>query len=222
VIGKLASCAAMAMTVAAYVAPTAWQRPVAIGVVALLTAVTCFGVTRTARLTQALVAVTLLGLVVVLAAAGRRRPRALLRRSPSAPPTASCRPRDCSSSRSPATRASRPWARRCATPRAPFLAPSGSRSPPCSSYVLVGAAVVLTLGGAATTSAAPLVGVVDVAGWHAAAPAIRVAAAAAATGALLALLSGIGRTSLAMARSAICRPLWPRSTAVTTSRAAPS
>jgi hypothetical protein len=85
VIGKLASCAAMAMTVAAYVAPTAWQRPVAIGVVALLTAVTCFGVTRTARLTQALVAVTLLGLVVVLAAAGRRRPRALLRRSPSAP-----------------------------------------------------------------------------------------------------------------------------------------
>jgi APA family basic amino acid/polyamine antiporter len=165
VIGKLASCAAMAMTVAAYVAPTAWQRPVAIGVVALLTAVTCFGVTRTARLTQALVAVTLLGLVVVLAAAGRRRPRALLRRSPSAPPTASCRPRDCSSSRSPATRASRPWARRCATPRAPFLAPSGSRSPPCSSYVLVGAAVVLTLGGAATTSAAPLVGVVDVAGW---------------------------------------------------------
>jgi len=49
VIGKTASCAAMAMTFAAYVVPGAWQRPVAIGAVIALATVNYHGVTRTAR-----------------------------------------------------------------------------------------------------------------------------------------------------------------------------
>jgi len=44
--------------------------------------------------------------------------------------------------------------------------------------------------------------VVTAAGWSWAAPAVRIAAAAASLGALLALLTGIGRTTLAMAREA--------------------
>ncbi|WP_439902807.1 APC family permease [Microbacterium azadirachtae] len=201
VIGKLASCAAMAMTVAAYVAPPAWQRPVAVGVVALLTAVTCFGITRTARLTQVLVAVTLLGLIAVLAAAGT----ALSSSSPVPLPDGTAY--GVLQAAGLLFFAFAGYARIATMgeevrdpartiPRAIGIALSAV----LVVYVLVGAAVVVTLGSAATTTTAPLVGVVEAAGWSPAAPAIRVAAAAAATGALLALLSGIGRTSLAMAR----------------------
>lgn len=67
-------------------------------------------------------------------------------------------------------------------------------------YALIAVVVMLTLGADAMATAAPLVGVVDAAGWSALAPVVRVAAAAASLGALLALLTGIGRTTLAMAR----------------------
>ncbi|WP_282855776.1 amino acid permease, partial [Microbacterium oxydans] len=66
VIGKIASCAAMAMTFAAYAAPAGWQLPVAVTAVALLAAVNCFGVTRTALVTRILVVCALLGLAVVV------------------------------------------------------------------------------------------------------------------------------------------------------------
>jgi basic amino acid/polyamine antiporter, APA family len=68
VVGKTASCAAMALTFAAYVAPVAWQRPVAALAVLGLTAVNCRGVTRTARLNRVLVTVVLLVLALVVAA----------------------------------------------------------------------------------------------------------------------------------------------------------
>ena len=48
VIGKTASCAAMALTFAAYAVPVAWQRPVAVAAVVALAAVNYRGVTRTA------------------------------------------------------------------------------------------------------------------------------------------------------------------------------
>lgn len=54
VIGKTASCAAMALTYAAYAVPDAWQRPVAIAAVVLLAAVNYRGVTRTAALVSEL------------------------------------------------------------------------------------------------------------------------------------------------------------------------
>src|SRR5690606_8543392 len=66
-IGKLASCAAMAMTFAAYAAPAGWETVIAVAAVAALAAVNCFGVTRTALLTRILVVVSLLGLAVVVA-----------------------------------------------------------------------------------------------------------------------------------------------------------
>ncbi|MGB4136369.1 MAG: amino acid permease, partial [Microbacterium sp.] len=61
VIGKTASCAAMAMTFAAYAAPAGWQIPVAVAAVVALVTANCFGVTRTALLTRVLVAASLLG-----------------------------------------------------------------------------------------------------------------------------------------------------------------
>src|ERR687898_3243806 len=68
VIGKIASCAAMALTFAAYVAPGAWQRPVAIAAVIILATVNYFGITRTAALTKIIVVVVLATLALVVAA----------------------------------------------------------------------------------------------------------------------------------------------------------
>src|SRR4051794_40546442 len=67
VIGKTASCAAMALTFAAYAVPAAWQRPVAVAAVVALAAVNYRGVTRTARLTRIIVGVVLTALAVVIA-----------------------------------------------------------------------------------------------------------------------------------------------------------
>src|SRR5262245_7659619 len=68
VVGKTASCAAMAMTFAAYAVPEAWQRPVAAAVVVVLALVNCAGVTRTAGLTRVIVTLVLLSLAVAVAA----------------------------------------------------------------------------------------------------------------------------------------------------------
>ena len=69
VIGKTASCAAMALTFAAYAAPAGWERPVAAAAVATLAAVNYHGITRTARLTRIIVAVVLSALAVVVVSA---------------------------------------------------------------------------------------------------------------------------------------------------------
>jgi basic amino acid/polyamine antiporter, APA family len=66
VVGKTASCAAMALTVGAYAWPT-YTRPVAIGVVVLLTAVNCVGVRKAAWVTRVIVAVVLVVLGTVVA-----------------------------------------------------------------------------------------------------------------------------------------------------------
>lgn len=68
VIGKTASCAAMALTFAAYAAPEGAQRLVAIAAVMGLAAVNYRGVTRTARLTRIIVTIVLAALAVVVAA----------------------------------------------------------------------------------------------------------------------------------------------------------
>jgi APA family basic amino acid/polyamine antiporter len=67
VIGKLASCAAMAMTFGSYAAP-AFARPLAVGSVALLTAVNYFGVQKTVLVTRLIVLAVLLALATVVAA----------------------------------------------------------------------------------------------------------------------------------------------------------
>ncbi len=65
VIGKLASCAAMAMTFGSYAVPS-MARPVAVVAVAALTAVNYRGVQKTALLTKVIVAIVLSALVVVV------------------------------------------------------------------------------------------------------------------------------------------------------------
>src|SRR6478752_10178311 len=68
VVGKLASCAAMALTFATYAAP-AFARPLAVLAVVVLTAVTYFGVAKTVLATRVIVAFVLGCLALVVTAA---------------------------------------------------------------------------------------------------------------------------------------------------------
>ena len=67
VIGKTASCAAMALTFAAAVSPAGWLRPVAVAAVAAITLINIAGVTRTARATQIIVVFVLAAIAVAVA-----------------------------------------------------------------------------------------------------------------------------------------------------------
>lgn len=201
VIGKIASCAAMALTFAAYAAPEGWQLPVAVFAVAALTTVNCFGVTRTALLTRILVVASLLGLAVVVAAGVSQGASA----DPAPLPDLTAY--GVLQGAGLLFFAFAGYARIATMgeevtdparniPRAIVFALSGA----IIVYALIAVVVMQTLGAAATVSTAPLADVVDAAGWSTLAPVVRVAAATASLGALLALLTGIGRTSLAMAR----------------------
>lgn len=201
VIGKIASCAAMAMTFAAYAAPEGWQIPVAVVAVAALATVNCFGVTRTALLTRILVACSLLGLAVTVAVGFGSAAGA------SPPPLPDASAYGVLQGAGLLFFAFAGYARIATMgeevvdpartiPRAIILALGGA----VVVYALVGLAVILVLGADAASSTAPLADLLVAAGWPALAPLIRVAAAAASLGALLALLTGIGRTTLAMAR----------------------
>ena len=64
VIGKIASCAAMALVISAYLVPEPLQRIVAALVVVALTGVNLVGITRTAALARVLVTVALAALVL--------------------------------------------------------------------------------------------------------------------------------------------------------------
>ncbi|WP_448720058.1 APC family permease [Microbacterium natoriense] len=203
VIGKIASCAAMAMTFAAYAAPAGWQVPVAVTAVAALCAVNCFGVTRTVQLTRILVTVSLLGLAIVVAAGFSTATTA----TPSPPPEATAY--GVLQGAGLLFFAFAGYARIATMgeevtdpgrtiPRAIVLALGGA----VLVYVLIAVVTLLVLGADAASSSAPLAEVVARAGWSWLAPDVRVAAATASLGALLALLTGIGRTTLAMAREA--------------------
>lgn len=67
VVGKIASCAAMALTFGAYLFPD-WRRPFAVAAVAALTAVNYRGVRKTAWLTRLIVAIVLAALAAVVVA----------------------------------------------------------------------------------------------------------------------------------------------------------
>ncbi|WP_435743525.1 APC family permease [Microbacterium sp. PMB16] len=201
VIGKIASCAAMAMTFAAYAAPAGWEVPVAVAAVAALAAVNCFGVTRTALLTRILVVCSLLGLAVVVAvglgSASAASPAPL-------PDTTAYGVLQgagllffaFAGYARIATMGEEVIDPARTIPRAIVLALCGA----VLVYALVGLAVVLVLGADAVRSPAPLADLVVASGWPALAPVVQIAASAASLGALLALLTGIGRTTLAMAR----------------------
>ncbi|HAN25325.1 MAG TPA: amino acid permease, partial [Microbacterium ginsengisoli] len=203
VIGKLASAATMALTFAAYAAPAGWERPVAVVAVAVLVGVNLLGVTRTAALTKAIVVVSLLGLAVVTAAGASS--------SSTWAGLGSAAPVDAYGVLQSAGLLFFAFAgyARIATmgeevrdptrtiPRAITIAFAAA----LIVYTIVGTLTVVVLGASATAaSSAPLADVVHAAGWTWANPVVRVSAAAASLGALLALVAGIGRTTLAMAR----------------------
>ena len=200
VIGKTASCAAMALTVATYVLPgrETPQRLVALAAVVVLTAVNYRGITRTAALTRILVACSLLVLttvVVVLLVAGDPRPDRLTDETTS--------PYGVLQSAGLLFFAFAGYARIATMgeevrdpartiPRAVTIALSAA----IGIYLIVGVALLLTTDDL-SGSADPLAAAVDPNGI---APVVRLGAVLAGLGALLALIAGIGRTSLAMAR----------------------
>lgn len=203
VIGKIASCAAMAMTFAAYAVREEWRTPVAVAAIAALVTVNCFGVTRTALLTRILVVLSLLGLAIVMAAGFGAAPAVDPAPLPDATAYGILQGAGLlffafAGYARIATMGEEVVDPARSIPRAIVLALSGA----VVVYVLIAVAVMLTLGADAIGSAHPLVDVATVSGWDWAGPVVRIAAATASLGALLALLTGIGRTTLAMAREA--------------------
>ncbi|KUI02803.1 transporter [Mycolicibacterium acapulense] len=203
IVGKTASCAAMALTVGYYVWPEA-ARGVAVGAVAALTALNYAGIRKSALLTRVIVALVLavLGTVVVtvlgfgeveltrlsagadVSVAGVLQAAGLLFFAFAGYARIATLGEEV---RDPAR----------TIPRAIPLALAIT----LVVYTLVAAAVVAELGSAATASAAaPLADAVTSAGFPALEPVVRVGAAVAALGSLLALILGVSRTTLAMAR----------------------
>lgn len=214
VIGKTASCAAMALVIAAYIAPAGWERPVAILAVVALAAVNLAGVTRTALATKVIVVIVLCVLTLVVVAGVVTGPASGAATTPDDAQEATLF--GVLQSAGLLFFAFAGYARiatmgeevrdpQRTIPRAVVLALSGV----FVVYGVLAVTVLSVLGPQATAaSSAPLADVVAAAGWAWAQPVVRIGAALAALGALLALIAGIGRTSLAMAREGdLPRPL---------------
>lgn len=205
VVGKTASCAAMAMTFAAYAAPAGAERPVAIAAVVALTATNLLGVTRTAQLTRVIVVIVLLCLAVAVAA-GLAAPHA------AAEPLADAASggRDLygilqsagllffafAGYARVATLGEEVRDPRRTIPRAIVL----TFAIAVLVYAIVAVTVLSALGPAAAAASTEPLAAAASAGWSWAPPVVRVGAAVASLGALLALIAGVGRTTFAMAR----------------------
>jgi basic amino acid/polyamine antiporter, APA family len=203
--GKSASCAAMALTFGHYVAPD-YAVPVAVAAVVALTVVNMFGITRTALLTRVLLCLVLATLVFVAVAA-------VVGPHPTGP---------ASGAEGPV--AGGPGG---VLPAAGlmFFAFAGyariatlgeevkdpARTIPRAILAALGTAFVIYLGlalllqshlpdGRLAATDVPLLDAVLHSRLAAGAPLVQAGAAAASLGALLALITGVGRTTLAMAR----------------------
>lgn len=206
VIGKTSSCAAMAMTFAAYAAPAQWERPVAVAAVLVLAAVNYRGVTRTARLTRIIVSIVLTALLVVVLAglvgAEPRWSQVLPRRGTDLGwygvlQSAGLLFFAFAGYARIATMGEEVKEPARTIPRAIRIALGIT----VVVYATVAVALLAVLGpGGIAASPTPLAAAVDAGTWSWAAPVVRVGAAAATLGALLALIAGVGRTELAMAR----------------------
>lgn len=206
IVGKTASAAAMAMTFAAYAAPAGWERPVAIAAVIGLAAVSYHGVTRTARLTRILVVLVLTALAIGVAAAwGGSKPASLnllgegllahgwygIMQSSGLLFFA------FAGYARIATMGEEVRNPRRTIPRAISI----SLLITVIVYAVIAVTLLATLGAdGIAASATPLASVVGSGTWAWVALVVRVGAAVAALGALLALVAGLSRTSLAMAR----------------------
>ncbi len=205
IVGKTASCAAMAITFAAYAAPAGWEKPVAVIAVLALGGVNALGVTRTALLTRILVSAVLVALAIAVAASAST---GLPQLDAAAPGLLAGGWYGVLQSAGLLFFAFAGYARIATMgeevrhpertiPRAIVIAFSVV-------VVIYGVVAVVLLGvlGAdgLASSSAPVAEAVGASGWSWAAPVVRVGAAAASLGALLALIAGVGRTTLAMAR----------------------
>lgn len=211
VVGKLASCTAMALTFASYAAP-ALMRPLAVTAVLLLTAVNLFGIRKTALLTRLIVAVVLLALAAVIVAVLLGGEVSLARLTAEQP----WRPR-------PILQAAGLWFfafsgyARLATLGEEVVDPA--RTLPRAIPLALGIALALYFSvalcallavdaGELGRAAAPLVAAVQagrLASWS---PIVRLGAAVASLGVLLSLIAGVSRTGFAMAANGdLPRPL---------------
>lgn len=209
VVGKTASCAAMALTFAAYAVPGPWwaQRAVGIAGVIGLAALNYRGVTRTALATRILVATSLttLAVMVIGTLAGGEASTANLG-GPSALRTggvygvlqaAGLLFFAFAGYARIATMGEEVRDPRRVVPRAIPIALFIT----VAVYSVVGVTALLAAGPELLAAAdAPLTAAMDAAGAGALAPLVRVGGALASLGALLALIAGVGRTGLAMAR----------------------
>jgi APA family basic amino acid/polyamine antiporter len=203
VVGKTASCAAMALTFASYAAP-GHERLVGVLAVVALTALNYRGVQKSALVTRVIVALTLATLVVVVVASLAGGTASIAHLSPF--PGGDLR--GILQSAGLLFFAFAGYAR-IATLGEEVVDPARTipRAIPLALgivlgvYVVVGVCALLAVGadGLAATSA-PLRAVVEAGSLSALSPAVQVGAAAASLGALLALILGVSRTTLAMAR----------------------
>ncbi|MBD8063707.1 APC family permease [Oceanitalea stevensii] len=201
VVGKTASCAAMALTFAAYAAPPGWQRPSAALAVLALAAVNYVGVTRTAAVARVIVTVVVLVLLLAVTVGVGTADRDLAVLVPTelswfgVLQSAGLLFFAFAGYARVATLGEEVRDPERVIPRA-ILTALGLT---LVLYALVGGTVLLALGPERLAASAAPVAEAVAGTWLA--PLVRVAAALAALGALLALLAGIGRTSLAMARN---------------------
>jgi APA family basic amino acid/polyamine antiporter len=205
VVGKVASCAAMALTFAAYAVPAAWQKPVAIAAVIALAAVNYIGITRTIRLARLIVAFVLIVLVVVVASgiAGESATSSPLAVTGEAGAYGILQSAGLlffafAGYARLATLGEEVLDPRRTIPRAILTALAIT----FAVYAALALVVLTVLGPERLAEAtAPLADVVQQVGWSWAVPLVTAGAAAASLGALLALIAGVSRTTLAMARN---------------------
>jgi APA family basic amino acid/polyamine antiporter len=202
VIGKLASCAAMALTFGSYASPSL-ARPLAVGAVLALTAVNYFGVQKTAALTKILVAVVLSALGVVITAVwlgGATQPDRLW-------PLAGASAYGVLQSAGFLFFAFAGYAR-LATLGEEVIDPRRTipRAIPIAlgmTLVVYAAVAVTVLAGAGAeavaASTAPLATAVEAGRLGSLSPVVRVGATVASLGVLLSLVVGVSRTAFAMA-----------------------
>ncbi len=205
VVGKTASCAAMALTLGAYAWP-GHPTPVAVAAVVVLTGVNCLGVGKTARVTRVLVLLTLLALAGSVAASlggGQADPARLT----------SWFPHGITGITRAAALLFFAFAgyARIATLGEEVRDPARTipRAIPSALllvvlvYAAVGSAALLAVGPRElATSTAPLATAARAGNLDGLAVVVRIGGAVAAAGVLLSLMAGIGRTGLAMARDA--------------------
>lgn len=202
VAGKLASCAAMALTFASYAAPQ-WMRPLAVAAVLVMTTVNWFGIQKTAMLTRAIVFIVLASLATVIATSvygGDIEPGRLLKMTDTGPYGV--------------LQAAGLWFfafagyARLATLGEEVVDPA--RTIPRAIPIALGITLLVYAGVAITAmlavdlgtlarSPAPLATAVEAGGLPGWSPVVRVGAAVASLGVLLSLIVGVSRTAFSMA-----------------------